>query len=559
MDLSTLIKLALAAVFSGLLAFVLTPAIRALAIRIGATDVPQDSRRMHKKPVPRLGSLAVFLGFLLTSLFFTESSPTLIALLLGGAIIVAMGILDDVFGLHPIVKFLIQIAAAAVALAQGLEIPFIRVGDYYVIFGYGTIPLTILWIVGMTSAMSLLDDLDGLSGGIGAIAAASLGIVLLFKGNIPLALLTWALFGSLIGFLPFHRHPARIFLGSSGAQLLGFILSVLSLSGLCKTHALISLLAPILLLALPLFAPGDLFRRPFKGKNPFRGDRGHIHHHLLDLGHSQKETVSILLGLSALFGICAVTVTLETSLSPWISVAILGGTVLLYLFFLHPKKDGMEDFMPEPEQVRIVREEIEQPDEQAYTEGEALEKEQDTSSFRYMMSEEQDVVPSAPETQESPAPQRETEEIERPAPILFDLTEDEDLSPAQSGDTVTVPAVKVEIIEALEETEEMEEIEEIEAVEESLEPPLPEPETPLEDSAPTLVLPKVKTEPESVEEASKPEEMPEETPQPPPAVPHRMEQDDRPVAQDGYLSVDPDATAPRRRHPRPSRKPKGME
>lgn len=337
MDPTTILSLIAAAVFSGLIAFVMTPPVRSLAERIGAIDVPMDSRRIHKVPIPRMGGLAIFLGFMLASFLFAEISNTLLAIWLGGLVIIAMGVIDDVFRLHPFVKLLIQIAAALIVVSQGLIIEFVRVFDYYVIFDQLSVPVTILWIVCITNAMNLIDGLDGLSGGIAAITSLSLTIVMFLRGDFSSALLTAILFGACVGFLPFNKYPAKIFLGDTGSQFLGFLLSVLTLSGLFKMHAVISFFVPIAIFALPLFdTTFAFFRRLFKGKNPFKGDRGHLHHRLMDLGYSQKETVSILHAICGILGIAAVMFSLGHLVTAIYAIVIGAIVLLIYLCLLHP-------------------------------------------------------------------------------------------------------------------------------------------------------------------------------------------------------------------------------
>ncbi len=582
-----------AALFSALIAFALTPAIRALAIRIGAVDVPRDSRRMHKKPIPRMGGLAVFLGFFLTSLLFAQISDTLMAIWLGGLIIVCMGVLDDVFGLHPIVKFLIQIAAALTVIAQGLTIEFIRLGSYYVIFDQAAIPITVLWIVGLTNAMNLIDGLDGLSGGIAAISSASLAVVMFLQGDLSSALLTAALCGACLGFLPFNRYPARIFLGDTGSQVLGFLLSVLTLSGLFKTHAVISFFVPILIFALPIFDTSfAFFRRLFHGKNPFKGDRGHLHHRLIDLGHSQKETVAVLHAICGILSVTAVIYTYKTDLSFLYAVAICAVLLLLYLFFLHPKKQGMEDFMPEEEKADETAPTA--PDPAIWEKSEAMEREQDTASFRYMMSEEQELIPP-PITAPSTAPEKEAKK----APVLFEeVWEDEadvvipdPILPDSHTVSEPMPVQKASDDTELQDATETEEAEEntlssffdaFDAQPQVADAEVPhDVPMPAEEQAPQTVTaaPSVPEESadhaadEAADEASPlspaldaEDDLAEFFAPPPtvaphpasPAVPHRMEQVKEAPAPDGYLSVEEGAAAPSRRHPRPSRKPRGL-
>ncbi len=339
MDTNTILILVIASVLSGVIAFVMTPPIRALAKRVGAVDVPEDSRRMHKKPIPRMGGLAIFLGFTAASFLFAQISSTLLAIWLGGLIIVAMGVIDDIFRVHPFVKFLIQIAAALIVVAHGLTIDFIRVFDYYIVFDAAAIPVTVIWIVCLTNAMNLIDGLDGLASGIAAIASLSLTVVTFLKGDSASALLFAVLFGACVGFLPFNRYPAKVFMGDTGSQFLGFLLAVLSLSGLFKMHAVISFFVPAVIFALPLFdTTFAFFRRLFTGKNPFHGDRGHLHHRLIDLGYTQKETVSILHAICGVLSISAILFSLKMNTAAGYTLIISALILWIYLFLMHPRK-----------------------------------------------------------------------------------------------------------------------------------------------------------------------------------------------------------------------------
>ena len=310
MNYISLIYGLVAVICAALLAYTITPPIRVLAYKIGAIDIPADARRMHKKPIPRLGGLAIFASFILTALIFCEPSSTLVSIYLGGMLLCALGTLDDIYRLHWLVKLLVQLAAATFAVLNGAMINFITFGDTIVSLGGWSIPLSILWITGLTNAINLIDGLDGLACGVSAICSFSILGVTLLMGDFSAALITAFLAGSCVGFLPFNKHPARIFMGDTGALFLGYTLAIISVEGLFKLHTLLSFIIPLSIFALPILDTSwAIFRRLLHGKSPFSPDRGHLHHKLIDLGFTQKEAVGIIYAICGLLGLVALTFT----------------------------------------------------------------------------------------------------------------------------------------------------------------------------------------------------------------------------------------------------------
>ena len=305
-DVITLIYGLVALVCAGLLSFASTPAVRVLAFKIGAIDVPKDNRRMHSKPIPRIGGLAIYLSFGLTCLFFCSYNRELFILLAGGLLMVTLGVLDDIFRLPAIVKFICQIAIGVATALGGIRIDQIGIGGNYVSLGYFSIPITVLWIVGLSNAINLIDGLDGLSCGISTISAISILGVILLQGDKSYAVIAVILIGACFGFLPFNKNPAKIFMGDTGSLFLGYTLSVISILGTFKMHAAISVLVPLFIFAVPLTDTAFAFiRRVLSGKSPFSPDRGHFHHRLVDMGFTQKETVKILYSICGIFGLVA--------------------------------------------------------------------------------------------------------------------------------------------------------------------------------------------------------------------------------------------------------------
>lgn len=302
------LRAALALFCAGALCHLFTPPVRSLALRLGAVDRP-GGRRVNRSPVPRMGGLAISLGFLAAAPVFCAPEGPVAGLISGALLIVAMGAADDLLDLRPGLKLLGQLAAAALAVRGGVVLGAVTVPAG----GSLTLPpalaaaLTVLWLVACTNAVNLIDGLDGLAVGVSAIGSLSMLIVALAVSAPAVAELLAALCGACLGFLPYNRSPARIFMGDAGSQFLGYALGALSVMGLLKFHTLISFFVPLLALSVPLADTAfAVCRRLLRGQSPFRADRGHIHHRLLDLGLSQRQAVAVLYGISSLQGLAAV-------------------------------------------------------------------------------------------------------------------------------------------------------------------------------------------------------------------------------------------------------------
>ncbi len=318
---------------AALIAYALTPSVRVLAFKIGAIDVPLNSRRVHKKPIPRIGGLAIYISFLITTAIFGDFSKTLITVWIGGGVLVLTGIIDDIFRLNAWIKLFIQIVTAIFAVLNGMQIEGVYLGEYYSL-GVFSIPLTIFWIVGLTNAINLIDGLDGLACGITAIGTGSLFLVVLLKGDYINAVIFAIMLGSCLGFLPFNTNPARIFMGDTGALFLGYAMAIFSISGTFKLHTMLSFLIPIIIFAIPIFDTlFSIIRRLIKKQSPFKPDRGHIHHKLLDMGFTQKETVNILYcscGIMGLVAVCFTEILPETGkIVKVIAIAIIALILLV--------------------------------------------------------------------------------------------------------------------------------------------------------------------------------------------------------------------------------------
>ena len=295
--------------------FATTPLVRRFAYKIGAGDVPRDKRRVHKRPTPRIGGLAIIFGFLVAIISFNDSwTKELVSILIGVGILGVLGIIDDCKELDAKLKFVVQIVAALVVVIFGdirisvMSNPNVFSENPYIIFPqWLSITVTVLWIVFMTNAVNFIDGLDGLAAGVSAIMSMSLVFIAITYHEYEIALLGIALMGACFGFLPFNFNPAKIFMGDTGSMFLGYMLSVLSVQGMFKSYAVISFAVPIIMLGLPLFdALFAMLRRLLTGKNPMSADRGHLHHRLYDMGFSQKQTVFILYAISGVLGITSI-------------------------------------------------------------------------------------------------------------------------------------------------------------------------------------------------------------------------------------------------------------
>ncbi len=333
------------AVFLGaaLLSFGLTPWVRRIALRYRIVDRP-GARRMNLKPVPRSGGLAVAASFLaVTAIFLLVNENAgliavpfslgrhplaLAALLIGGAVAATLGAIDDLLDLRARWQFLGQLGLAAGAVALGVSIDAVNnpFGFGVVLFpGLVAAGFTVFWIVGMINSINWIDGLDGLSSGVAIIAAVTLGLISLStRVNQPLvAVLCFVLAGALLGFLRWNFHPARIFAGTSGVQFVGYTLAVLSILGTAKVAV------ALLVLGVPII---DTFwiivRRISQGRSPFSPDRQHIHHRLLDLGLSHRQTVLVIYGVCTALAILALILTGVSQLYAFLGVFIASGLVL---------------------------------------------------------------------------------------------------------------------------------------------------------------------------------------------------------------------------------------
>lgn len=292
--------------------FALVPFIRKKAIAAGYYDAPGE-RKIHKYPVPRLGGVAIFLGFMLAlgviALFKWHHAlgAALPGMLLGGTIIFGLGLLDDLRNLSPYVKLVVQFVAALTAFFLGVEVATLDLpGSKLLVLNALSLPITVVWIVGLANSLNFIDGIDGLAAGVTTLSALTLAVVAMFTGQPSAALLASLLAGSSLGFLAFNFHPAKIFMGDGGALFCGFMLACISITGVLKTKVVVMLL-PIFVLSVPIIdITYSTFRRLLKGQNPFLPDADHIHHQLLKAGVTQIRTVTYFYILCVVGGLVSV-------------------------------------------------------------------------------------------------------------------------------------------------------------------------------------------------------------------------------------------------------------
>lgn len=335
----------LAFIIAAATALLVTPAVILLAKKTGALDAP-DARKVHTRPIPRIGGLGIYLAFMASMVTLLQTVPVdmevqreIYGLMTGGTLIAALGLLDDYVNLPAKVKLLGQIIAACVLVfGFDVRIDFITdpFGDYLYL-EFLAIPATLFWIVGLTNTVNLIDGLDGLAAGVSTIAATTIFLVALQQSFALVAVLTAALAGAAFGFLYYNFNPARIFMGDSGSMFLGFMLAGISIIGAVKSAATIALIVPILALGLPIMDTTFAIVRRYRGGVPiFKPDKGHLHHRLLDLGFTQRQAVLLMYVISALLGFSAVALT---EVSPQTSIAIV--CVVISVVFFGAKKIGI--------------------------------------------------------------------------------------------------------------------------------------------------------------------------------------------------------------------------
>lgn len=332
-------------IVSAIAAFVATPIVRRLAFRIGAVDEPSP-RKVHRIPMPRLGGVAVMAGMSVpwfglylvrnqVAVTFQNYERMFGALMLGAVAMVGLGVYDDIKGASPWQKLFVQAAVSVALYFAGFRVltltnPF----GSPIELGWFSLPLSVLWLVGVTNAMNLLDGIDGLAAGVTVCIALPLSVIHILAGNVLVALLSLSVAGACLGFLPYNFSPARIFLGDSGSLLLGLTLGCMAMVSLFKGTTATLIMVPLILFAVPLIdAASVMVGRWRRGKPVFQADKTHIHHRLLALGLNQKQAAWFLYALTGLLGLLALCLNLQKSRESilWVSGASIVIVSLVWL------------------------------------------------------------------------------------------------------------------------------------------------------------------------------------------------------------------------------------
>lgn len=332
-----MIKAIAALVLAVILGWVLTPWVRKQAFSWGAVDKP-GARKVHKQPMPRIGGLAVYMAFVPSVLLSQQVDPPLLGLLAGGTLVMVLGIVDDIKGLPAKVKLLGQIAAALAVIPFGIKVYYVTnpLSGNMLFLGWLAVPVTVFWIVAVTNAINLIDGLDGLAGGISCIAALTLAAVAwtqyyLFgvPGMTEVVLLALTFAAAVLGFLRHNFHPANIFLGDSGSMFLGFTLAVMSIISFTKSITAISVIIPLVILGIPLLDTFFAIVRRYHNHRPiFQPDKEHLHHQLMAMGLSHRQTVLVIYGVSLVLGASAVVLNVVSTDQAAVLLVILSAAAI---------------------------------------------------------------------------------------------------------------------------------------------------------------------------------------------------------------------------------------
>lgn len=320
-----------AVVVALLSALVVTPFVKKLAFKLNAVDKP-SSRKVHAKIMPRMGGLAIYIAFVVGVLVNQSYSSEVWGLLIGSTIIVALGIVDDIKEISPKVKLIGQTLAAIVAIMFGIKVSFLTNPFSGIIqLGWFTYPVTIIWIIGITNAVNLIDGLDGLAAGVSGIAALTLGVVAWTEGQVQIAALAFILAASVLGFLKYNFNPAQIFMGDTGSMFLGFNLASMAIMGLTKSATIISLFVPVIILGIPILDTAfAIIRRYLKGQPIFSADKDHLHHRLLALGLTHRQTVLAIYAVNLLLGGSAILVAVLTTAQGMMIIAFMSISIVYF-------------------------------------------------------------------------------------------------------------------------------------------------------------------------------------------------------------------------------------
>lgn len=320
-------ELLIAFFISLITALIITPLVSRLAFKLNAVDRPDGKRKNHNGVKPSMGGLAIFIGTIAGYLYLQPVDPHLNYIVIGACIIILTGMLDDIYNIKPIYKLIGQLSAASAVIASGLVIekltlPFmgtVHLGEFGII-------ITLLWIVGASNAINFLDGLDGLASGVSTIALSSILVMGLMDYRLIVVYLSIILIGGTLGFLVHNFHPAKIFMGDTGALFLGYSIAIVSMLGLFKNVAFFSFLVPFIVIAIPIFDTTlAIIRRTLNKKGIATADKEHIHYQLMNMGYTHRQTVLIIYGFSLFFGGMAIIFNSATLLT---SLVIFGVIIL---------------------------------------------------------------------------------------------------------------------------------------------------------------------------------------------------------------------------------------
>lgn len=348
-----MLKIILLSGLTMFIALIVTPGIMKLSLKIDATDKP-NHRKVHTDPVPTLGGLAIFISFLIGLIILQPENSYHLSIVVGAFIIILLGFFDDLYNLSPKIKLFVQILAAVLVVYWGgLQVEFINLPfGGKIEFGILSSIVTILWIVGVTNAINLIDGLDGLAAGISAIALLTIAGMAMIMGDVYVAIIALILFFSTVGFLRYNFFPAKIFMGDTGALFLGYMISVLSLLGF-KNITFISFLTPIFILAVPISDTLIAMVRRYINNQPITSaDSSHLHHRLLKIGLSHKQAVIYLYVLSGLFSLAAILFSMTTI---WGSIIIILTSLIVLQLLIESLELIKSDYKPLTNFVRNFR------------------------------------------------------------------------------------------------------------------------------------------------------------------------------------------------------------
>jgi len=314
-----------------------TPWVKKIAYQVGAVDIPND-RKVHLKPIPRIGGVAFFLSILIVNVLFNKSL-IVEKIIFGGLLVFLVGLLDDFVELKPKPKFWLTFLAVLIAVFIGVRVDVWRIPYTKIIIkGFWADVITFVWLLGITNAMNFIDGLDGLAGGVAVISSFSLLIISLLLGRFEMALLLSSILGSVLGFLFYNFPPASIFMGDSGAMFLGFILGAISIIGVLRVSTIINLFFPIVVLGFPVLDTAfSIIRRLLEGRAPWKYDKDHLHHRFLRIGMKTEQSIAFIYLITICMSLLAIIISLLQD--PYISAILLFGTLFLILFIL--KKLGV--------------------------------------------------------------------------------------------------------------------------------------------------------------------------------------------------------------------------